>query len=80
MTTFTSNLRLGPPAVDVTRFVHRCYRPRPLLALAWHWCEARWARWRRQRAAAIELRGMGERDLRDLGIGRCEVEHLLDHA
>jgi uncharacterized protein YjiS (DUF1127 family) len=30
------------------------------------------------RPGADELRAMGERELRDLGIGRCEIPHLLE--
>jgi uncharacterized protein YjiS (DUF1127 family) len=76
----SSNLRLSSSAVNVTLLVHRCLRPQPPMAVAWRWLAARWARQRRERAAAHELRSMGERDLQDLGIGRSQVRHLLDRA
>jgi len=76
----TTNLRLSPTAVDVTLLVDRCLRPQPLMAAAWRGLGSRWTRWRRKRAAARELQAMSERDLQDLGIGRCQVRHLLDRA
>jgi uncharacterized protein YjiS (DUF1127 family) len=80
MTSTTSNLRLEPTDVNVMRLVQRCYQPRPMLARVWRWAVARCARSRRQRVAAGELRGMSDRDLQDLGIGRCQVAHLLDRT
>jgi uncharacterized protein YjiS (DUF1127 family) len=55
----------------------RGYRPRPLAALAWRAMAAWYVQARRRRVAACELRAMGELELKDLGVGLGEVDHLL---
>ena len=34
-------------------------------------------KWRDRKAAIVELRGMEDRQLRDIGIGRSEIESLV---
>lgn len=55
----------------------RRYRARPLLVLSWRAIVDWWVQAGRHRAAADELRAMGELELRDLGVGRGEIDRLL---
>ncbi len=61
------------PIVDATlasTFLHRMARA----AAAWG-CE--FATWQRQRRDQLQLRAMSDDELRDLGIGRSQIPHVV---
>ena len=67
-----------PKEPIVTAPTHSPFQQRLMHALR-RWRRRATAR-SRQRPDAQQLAGMSEHELRDLGIGRSEVQALLDHS